>query len=309
MKLFALTALAGAGLILCAALTPPSLIEKQAAVLKDAKTLKVTYVLRVGGVKSDYTLTYSKPNLMLVDGPDRLIESDGTTFWEYNKAAKTYTESPASADLLGTKAQGDEVLAWASFFTEDFVKGMSNIQTGGARPIKGQPTTEVSFTLGSTNTKVVTLYIDDKLGFARGFTFKGSSGDVIGLADKIETGSEAMSADKFTFAAPAGATKVVAPSSDVNGTGFASVRGIFQNNCSGCHNDVNPRSGFSVGSYQSVMKGGNNGPAIVPGDPDNSSLVKYLTGDMQPRMPQGKGPLSPDDIGKIKAWIKAGAKE
>jgi hypothetical protein len=57
------------------------------------------------------------------------------------------------------------------------------------------------------------------------------------------------------------------------------------------------------------MRGGRGGAAVIPGDPENSSLVKYLTGDKQPQMPQGKAPLSSGDIEKIKTWIKAGAKE
>jgi len=309
MKLFAISSLSGACMILVSAFAPVSLIDKQASLLKDAKTLKVTYTLRVGGVRSEYVLTYSKPNLLLVDGPDRLLESDGNTFWDYSKSAKTYTETPASPELLSKRAQSDEVLGWASFFTDDFVKGMSNIQTGGSRSIKGSPSTEVTFTLGNANPRTVTLYIDDKLGIARGFSFKGPNGDVLATADKIEPGSEPMTADRFTFSAPAGATKTLQPSNDVNGTGFASVQGIFQSNCAGCHNDGNPKSGFSVASYQAVIRGGNSGPAVVAGDPDNSSMVKYVTGAMQPRMPQGRGPLSPEDIDKIKAWIKAGAKQ
>src|SRR2546426_11856082 len=115
MKLFALTSLAGAGLMFVAAFSPESLLDKQAGILKAAKALKVTYTFQhVPGSRVEYTLTYSKPNLVLVDGPERLIESDGKTVWEYNKAAKTYTETPFSAELLAKKAEDDEVLAWAA---------------------------------------------------------------------------------------------------------------------------------------------------------------------------------------------------
>src|SRR5579862_9816562 len=138
MKLFLLASLSGAGLILVAAFAPSSLLDKQAAILKDAKTLKISYTLRVAGVATDYTLTYSKPDLMTLESANSLVESNGKTLWEYNKVAKTYTESPVTPELISAKAQSDEVLAWASFFTDDFVKRVSDAQTGASRLIKGQ---------------------------------------------------------------------------------------------------------------------------------------------------------------------------
>lgn len=309
MKLFALTTLAGGGLILLANFSPQTLIDKQAALLKDAKTLKIAYTFQhVGGSKSDMTLTYSRPGLVLVDGPDRLVESDGKTLWEYNKTAKTYTETPITPELLAKRAQGDEVLAWASFFTEDFVKHMTNLTAGSARVIKGNAVTEVNVTLGTTPPKTLTLFIDDKLGIARGMSMKSADGDILAMASTIELGADALSADKFAFNAPAGATKAVAPSTDVNGNGFASVQGIFQANCGGCHGGARGKGGFSVASYESVMRGTRGGPVITAGDPDGSLLVKLITGAAQPKMPPG-GDVSQGDVDKIKAWIKDGAKQ
>lgn len=307
MKLFALSSLAGVGLIAATAFTGSTLIEKQAGILKDAKTLKVAYTVRVAGVKSDYTLTYSKPNLLLVDGPDRLIESDGATVWEYDKTAKTYTENPASPELLAKKTKADEVLAWASFFSPDFVKGITNVQQGASRSITGQPSTEVTFSLGTVEPRTVTFYVDDKLGIARGFALKGAHGDILATATKVEISGDAMTPDKFAFSAPAGSSKVVAPSADPNGLGWASVQPVFAANCTPCHSGRG-KSGFSVDSYQSVIKGPRRGSIIVAGDPDASQLVKLITGQAQPTMPPGGG-ISAGDVDKIKAWIKAGAKE
>lgn len=306
MKLFAFSALAGTGLILFASFAP-SLLEKQASILKDAKTLKVTYTFQhVGGARGDYTLTYSKPNLILVDGPDKLVESDGKTFWEYNKTTKTYTETDASPEMLAKSAQSDEALAWASFFTDAFVKKVSAVQTGGSRAIKGQQVTELNFTLEGTPARTGTLYIDDKLGVARGFTIKSEAGSVLAMASDIQLTNDAMSADKFTFAAPAGATKAAAPSAD--SPNWAMVQPIFTSNCSPCHAGARGKGGFSIRTYDSVMKGSEDGPVIVAGDPDNSKLIKLITGQGSPKMPpQADVPAA--DIEKLKAWIKAGAKQ
>jgi len=51
-------------------------------------------------------------------------------------------------------------------------------------------------------------------------------------------------------------------------------------------------------------RGGTNGPVILPGDPDNSLLVKIQSGS-QPHF----GQLSPDELETIIAWILAGAPE
>lgn len=306
MKVFALTSLAGAGMIILASHLAQTPVDKQAAVLKEAKTLKITYTFQhVPGTRADYTLTYSKPNLLLITGPDRVVETDGKTLWEYNKAANSYTESPLTPELLTKKAESDEVLAWASFFTDDLVKHATDMKVGGSRPIKGQPTTEVTFTTGGANPKTVTLYVDDKLGVARGFSAKTSTGDVIALASSVTVSGDGMTSDQFAFNAPTGATKIAAPAPDA--LGWATVQPIFNGNCTPCHSGRG-KGGFSINSYQSVMKGSEDGPVITPGDPDNSKLIQLISGQAQPKMPPG-GNVSAADIDKLKAWIKAGAKE
>jgi len=306
MKLFALISVAGAALVLSASLAPSSLLEKQASVLKGVKSLNVSYTVWLSGVKSEYTLRYSKPNLFVIDSAGKLVESDGKTIWEYNKTAKTYTEVPATPELLANDAEADDVLAWASFFTDDFLSKASNEQVVGPRAIKGVPTTQVSFSFGRTNPKTVTLYVDDKLGIARGFSFTGEHGDVLAMVDKVEMGSDAMGADQFAFSAPAGVTKVMAP---VPGAPvWANVQQILNSNCLPCHGAARATSGFSIESYATVMKGSNSGPVITPGDPDNSRLVQFITGTAQPKMPPRRS-VSDADITTIKDWIKAGAKE
>jgi hypothetical protein len=76
----------------------------------------------------------------------------------------------------------------------------------------------------------------------------------------------------------------------------------------GCHGATNPKHGFSVVSYESVMKGDEHGSVIVAGDPANSKLIKVLRDDGPDRMPFKMDPLPAEDIAKIEAWISAGAK-
>ena len=44
-------------------------------------------------------------------------------------------------------------------------------------------------------------------------------------------------------------------------------------------------------SYDTLMKGGTHGPAIIPGKSEESRLVLMLEGKVQPRMPFGGDPL------------------
>ncbi len=60
-------------------------------------------------------------------------------------------------------------------------------------------------------------------------------------------------------------------------------------------------------SREAVIKGGDTGPAIEPGNPEKSLLIdaiRWKDKDMQ--MPPKK-PLSADEVACIEAWVKAGA--
>src|SRR5262245_4063481 len=72
------------------------------------------------------------------------------------------------------------------------------------------------------------------------------------------------------------------------------VRPILMKNCLGCHNAQVHRGGFDASSYASLMKGSDNGPVIVPGDADRSTLFKLITHSEQPAMPF-KGPKMGDE--------------
>ena len=65
-----------------------------------------------------------------------------------------------------------------------------------------------------------------------------------------------------------------------------SVRPVLSNNCYTCHAANTKSAGaLRVDDLQALLKGGRSGPAIIPGDPDNSLLIQRLTtGDEKHRM-------------------------
>lgn len=88
------------------------------------------------------------------------------------------------------------------------------------------------------------------------------------------------------------------------------VRPIFQAHCAMCHMGTQHDGGLSLQSKASTMKGGHNGAVIVPGNPDNSLLVKLIrhqSADGISPMPLGAPKLSDANIATIVQWVKAGA--
>ncbi len=85
------------------------------------------------------------------------------------------------------------------------------------------------------------------------------------------------------------------------------VAPIFAARCVSCHGPEKQESFLRLDSYAEARKGALSGSVIVPGNAAESLIVLHITGEMEPRMPDGKPPLSPDEIALITAWIDAGA--
>jgi hypothetical protein len=77
---------------------------------------------------------------------------------------------------------------------------------------------------------------------------------------------------------------------------------LFRNRCSTCHG-ITSVGGLSLSTYQDALKGGKDGPAIVPGDPDASLIVQVQSAGNHP------GQLSIDELNSVIQWILAGAPE
>ncbi len=89
---------------------------------------------------------------------------------------------------------------------------------------------------------------------------------------------------------------------------FTDVQAILRNNCVGCHGQSGD-GGIDIRTFESLMKGGEPGPIVKPGDAAGSLIVHALreTGSIK-RMPFNRAPLAEEDIAKVEAWIDAGAK-
>lgn len=94
-------------------------------------------------------------------------------------------------------------------------------------------------------------------------------------------------------------------------TGFAAVQPILLKNCVLCHTGPDAKEEIDLNTYASVMKGGEHGAIVVPGDPEGSMIVKVIRGaEGAKKMPPAPNePLTEPEIQLIVDWIKAGAKE
>ena len=87
------------------------------------------------------------------------------------------------------------------------------------------------------------------------------------------------------------------------------VAPILTKYCAGCHNDADREGKLSLQSYESLLKGGEKGGIVTPGQVEVSRLVRVLTGEAKPAMPpEGEEKPKAAEIEVLKNWIAAGAK-
>jgi hypothetical protein len=87
---------------------------------------------------------------------------------------------------------------------------------------------------------------------------------------------------------------------------FAKVGPIFKDKCGVCHGGANAKGGLDLRSAKAAIMGGDSGPGVKPGDPDNSPIWQQITDGTMP--PKGKPKLTADEKKLIKEWIASGAK-
>jgi hypothetical protein len=89
----------------------------------------------------------------------------------------------------------------------------------------------------------------------------------------------------------------------------AKIRPVLVQQCGKCHSSTAEklRGGLRLDSREAGRLGGDSGPAIVPGNPDESLLIKAIRyRDKELRMPP-KGKLPEAVVADFEAWIKMGA--
>ena len=84
------------------------------------------------------------------------------------------------------------------------------------------------------------------------------------------------------------------------------VRPLPLAKCVSCHGAEKQKGGLRLDSRAALLKGGDSGPALVPGKPAESLLIKAVGYTGQLKMPP-KGKLSDTEIALLSRWIESGA--
>jgi hypothetical protein len=89
------------------------------------------------------------------------------------------------------------------------------------------------------------------------------------------------------------------------------VRPLLEEHCMRCHNPAKARraGGLDQTSIAAMLQGGRSGPALVPGRPDESLVIKAVRYDeeLELEMPPDDDKLSDPDIAVLEQWVRDGA--
>jgi hypothetical protein len=84
------------------------------------------------------------------------------------------------------------------------------------------------------------------------------------------------------------------------------VRPVLAENCLQCHGPKKQRGGLRLDSRAAALAGGDQGPALVPGQPDKSLLLKAVRHEDDLKMPPAKK-LPREQVAVLTRWVQMGA--
>src|SRR5262249_34355779 len=82
-------------------------------------------------------------------------------------------------------------------------------------------------------------------------------------------------------------------------------RPLLAENCQSCHGGKKQKGGLRLDSLEAILKGGEAGPAVVPGKPDESLFVEAIHYQGLKMPPNGQ--LAPEKIAVLTRWVSLGA--
>jgi len=90
----------------------------------------------------------------------------------------------------------------------------------------------------------------------------------------------------------------------------ALIQPILQRRCSACHGPEKQKAGLSVERYETLLKGGKDGPVLIAGQALDSPMIQRLLlplNDENHMPPEGKPQPTPAEIAVLQWWIDRGA--
>ena len=85
------------------------------------------------------------------------------------------------------------------------------------------------------------------------------------------------------------------------------VRPLLIDQCLKCHGGEKTKGEFDLATREGLLKGGAEGPSVVPFDPGHSRLMALLQHEKEPHMPSKAPKLAEVALQRIELWIRDGA--
>src|ERR1044071_6137389 len=87
------------------------------------------------------------------------------------------------------------------------------------------------------------------------------------------------------------------------------VRPLLVEHCHACHSAKanKTRGGLALDNREAILKGGENGPAVVPGKPEESLLITAVHATKAELQMPPKGKLRKEQLAALAQWVKDGA--
>jgi len=87
------------------------------------------------------------------------------------------------------------------------------------------------------------------------------------------------------------------------------VRTILAHNCYNCHGEAKKKGDLRLDSRDAIMAGGESGPAVIPGKPEKSELIRRISlpAGHKEVMPSKGKLLSSEEVEVLKVWVEKGA--
>jgi cytochrome b subunit of formate dehydrogenase len=134
-------------------------------------------------------------------------------------------------------------------------------------------------------------------GIYRFVTFEHTAIDTLPPSERVVVFAP-LTPTPFPTALPTRAQSAASPTTWAGG-----IDDWLSETCGMCHGGDSAIAGLDLTAYAAALEGGASGPAIVPGDPENSLLLIRQAAGNHP------GQLTGEQLEAIRAWIEAGAPE
>ena len=256
---------------------------------------------------------------------------DVVDIFQFDASASTDDMDMSAALQVRWDWQGDGVYETTYSFektaSHQFVEAGTysvGLQIKDSNDLTGTTSRSVTVTQNITSISIAPSVTDVGNGFTRQFVAAASDGNGNSVNTPFSWSSSSAGLGSINNQGffTAGVTvplsgSVMATAGGVGGTSDVNITAVtvsysndllvaFQGVCGVCHGSS---GGLNLTSYSSLMAGNsNNGPVVIPGNPDGSIIIQKLSsnppfGDQMPKA----GSVTQSWLNKLWIWIKQGA--